>query len=335
MDSPLISVLLPVKNAASTVGAAISCILKQTERRFELLLIDDGSRDGSDAVLYTAQQSDSRVRVIQGPARGIAPALQAGLLAARGRFIARMDADDECSEVRFAQSLKFLENNTHLAGLGTQVEIFRSDRPVSPNMQLYQQWLNSLTAPELLFRDRLVDSPLCHPSTFIRREALDIVNGWRDSPYPEDWDLWLRMLQRGLRLTCLNQVLFRWRDSEMRLTRVDARCRFDAQAELKAEAVSKAFGNTPLLIVGATDLGRRLCRLLQQRGHTVQAFVDVNPKKIGQRIHGCPVLAPEALPKPDGLHALSCIGAKGARADIRAYFERHRWFEGQHFTCLC
>jgi cellulose synthase/poly-beta-1,6-N-acetylglucosamine synthase-like glycosyltransferase len=334
MDSPLISVLLPVKNAVATVEAAIDSILKQTERRFELLLIDDGSYDGSDAVLYAAQQTDTRVRIIHGPARGIATALQVGLLAARGRFIARMDADDECSELRFAQSLQFLESHPHLAGLGTQVEIFRSDQPVSPNMKLYQHWLNSLVTPELLFRDRLIDSPLCHPSTFLRREALDVVNGWRNSPYPEDWDLWLRMLRHNLRLTCLNQVLFRWRDSPARLTRVDARCRFDAIAELKAEAASEAVGETAALIVGATDLGRRLCRLLQQRGHTVRAFVDVNPKKIGQRIHGCPVLAPEALPKPDGLHALVCIGAKGARTEIRAYFERHCWSEGKHFTCL-
>ena len=94
--------------------------------------------------------------------------------------------------------------------------------------------------PELLFRDRLVESPLCHPSVLLRREALERVGGWREGDFPEDWDLWLRLLGAGGRLSVVPQVLHRWRDHDARLTRTDARYGLPQHARLKAGCCSSA-----------------------------------------------------------------------------------------------
>lgn len=326
-----ISVLLPAKNAATTVDAAVGSVLAQTFGDFELLAIDDGSTDDTRAHLDALANKDSRVRVLSTGGVGLVGALNLGLREARAPLIARMDADDESLPTRFEASVAALDDAS-LAGVGTGVEIFRDDRPPSPNLQGYGRWLSSLTSPELVFRDRFVESPLCHPSMLLRREALEAVGGWRDGAFPEDWELWLRLMEAGHRLSCVPQQLHRWRDHDRRLTRSDARYALERHLELKADYLARLFAGTPITIWGATDTGRALSRLLTPRGLRVARFVELNPRKLGQIIHGVPVIHPDALPD-DGSHVLVCVAAKGARDDIRAWFAERGREELKHFTC--
>lgn len=326
--APTISVLLPARDAAATVEAAARCILTQTYPDLELIAIDDGSRDDTGATLRGL--GDSRVRVLDGGGRGLVHALNTGLKAAKGRLIARMDADDECAPERLERSVAMLDGEG-LDGVGTQVEIFRDDRPVSPNLAAYGAWLNSLTSPELLFRDRFVESPLCHGSVLLRRDALDAAGGWSDGDFPEDWELWLRLLESGRRLSCVPQVLYRWRDHDRRLTRTHARYAFDRHARLKARFL--AGRHRRVIIAGAGRTGLELSRLLRARGVEVERFIDVNPKKVGTRIEGVAVVGPLDVGPPRGTHLIAAAGSKGARAEIRRHLAAFGWIEGDHFTC--
>ncbi len=330
----LVSVLLPARNAASSVDAALTSVLEQTFDDFEVLAIDDGSGDDTRAHLDTFAQRDGRVRVLSTGGVGLVGALQLGLREARGALIARMDADDQSLPTRFAQSIARLADEPSLAGVGTGVDIVRHDRPPSPSLLAYGRWLSSLTTPSRLFDDRFIESPLCHPSVMLRREALEAVGGWVDGDFPEDWDLWLRLLQSGRALVCLPEVLHRWADHDARLTRADprySRARHDA---LKARFLAARFGKQPLAIWGAGDRGVALCRALQAHGCTVERFIEVNPRKVGQRIHGARVVWPDDLGPPGHEHVLACVGALGARAEIRAFLDSRDFFEGQHFTCV-
>lgn len=325
---PAITVLLPARDAAATVLAAARCILTQTYTDLELVAIDDGSTDATGQLLRGL--SDARVRVLDAGGRGLVHALNLGLAAARGRFIARMDADDECAPERLAASLEALEAGA-LDGVGTQVEIFRDDRPVSPNLAAYGAWLNGLTSPELLFRDRFVESPLCHGSVLLRREALEAAGGWRDGDFPEDWELWLTLLESGRRLSCVPRVLYRWRDHERRLTRTDGRYALHRHAELKARFLSAR--HRRVAIAGAGRTGLTLSRLLRGHGVDLTRFIDVNPRKIGTRLEGVPVVGPHDVGPPDGVHLIAAAGSKGARDEIRRHLGGLGWREGDHFTC--
>lgn len=327
-----ISVLLPAKNAASTIDAAVRSVLAQTSGDFELLAIDDGSTDDTRRRFDGWAARDARVRVLSTGGLGLVGALNLGLREARAPLIARMDGDDESLPTRFQESLAALGADASLAGVGTGVEIFRDDRPPSPNLQAYGRWLSSLTTPELLFRDRFVESPLCHPSVLLRREPLERLGGWRDGDFPEDWELWLRLLEAGHRLRCVPRVLHRWRDHERRLTRSDARYALGRHLWLKADYLSRVLGPTPISLWGATDTGRALSKLLSQRGARVVRFVELDPRKLGQTIHGVPVIHPDAL--PDDSHVLACVAAKGARDDIRAWFSQRGRTELTHYTCV-
>jgi glycosyltransferase involved in cell wall biosynthesis len=327
---PTVSVVLPARNAGETIDAAVASIAAQTWRDFELLAIDDGSTDDTRTRLEAWARRDARVQVLETGGAGLVAALNAGLAQARGRFVARMDADDESLPERFAASIAALEAAPTLAGVGTGVDIMRRDRPPSPNLVAYGRWLSSLTSPATLYRDRFIESPLCHPSVMLRRAALDAVGGWRDEGVPEDWELWLRLLAGDYGLACLPRVLHRWFDHERRLTRTDARYAHARHLDLKARYLAPLLAGRPVAVFGATAVGRGLARRLVERGVRVGAYVELAPRKVGQRIDGVPVVHLSEAPKD--AHALLCVAAKGAREDLRAFLTSQGRVELTDFT---
>jgi hypothetical protein len=328
----VISVLLPVRNAADTVERAVLSVLEGTLRPDQLVAVDDGSTDGTRALL----ERIPGVEVVPAQGRGLVAALQTGLSFCRAPLIARMDADDESLPRRLECCAAALESEPTLAAVGTGVELFRDDRPVSPGMRAYGEWLSSLVTPEALFRDRLVESPLCHPSVVIRRSALDEVGGWSEGPFPEDYALWLSLLERGHRLVNLPEVLFRWRDHDARATRVDPRYALGRHLELKVAHLLRTVlrPGAHCTVWGAGPIGRRVARGLRSRGVTVERLIEVDERKLGRRVSEAPVESYRSLGAPDGAHLISAVGAKGARAEIRAYLSARGWVEGRDFTCV-
>lgn len=319
--------LLPVRNCERTVGRAVTDILGQTERDLELIAVDDGSTDSSFTILEALARTDARLKVLRTESKGVVHAANLAFSHAQAPFIARMDADDECDPRRLALSLAALEAEPSLSGVGTQVELFRDDCPVSPNLQRYAQWLNSLTTADALFADRLVESPLCNPSITLRREAFEWAGGWREGDFPEDWDLFLRLLQSGRQLRCLEHRLFRWRDHEARVTRTDPRYELERHLDLKARFL-KPLLQRPISVWGAGEIGLKLARRLGG----VDRFIDVNPRKIGMQIDGAPVVGLDDVGPPKG-HLVAAVGAKGARENIRVFLRTAGWVEGRDFTC--
>jgi cellulose synthase/poly-beta-1,6-N-acetylglucosamine synthase-like glycosyltransferase len=333
---PRVSILLPARNAAGTIDLAVRSLLGQTFTDFELIAIDDGSSDDTGARLRVHARGDSRMQVHTGPGRGLIAALELAVPLCRSEFFARMDADDESLPTRLEKSVRALDADQSLAGVGTGVEIFREDQPPSPNLIGYGQWLSSLITPELLFNESLVESPLCNPSTMVRRSVLERVGPWHEGDFPEDWQHWLRFLQQGHKLICLPEVLHRWRDSDTRLTRTDARYRREAHLALKTEFFSKrAVAQKELILWGAGDVGLKVSRLLRAKGHRLEQFVELHPRKIGKKLEGIPAISPDQLAPPsERRHLLATVGAKGARAEIRAWLVEKGWVEGRDFTCL-
>lgn len=335
MSPPRVSVLLPARDAESTVEAAVRSILGQTLRALEVVAVDDGSTDSTGERLARLSREDPRVRVLRTPGSGLVQALALGWRECRAPFIARMDADDVSLPERLERSVAALERDDSLGGVGTGVEIFREDRPVSPGLVGYARWMSSLCTPELLHRDRFVESPLCHPAVTLRRRAVEEVGLWRDGPFPEDYELWLRLLARGWKLRNLAEVLLRWRDQEARLTWRDPRYDRRRHLELKADYLAPELlaRGAACLIWGAGPTGLTLARRLRAHGVAVQRFIDFHPRKIGQKVHGTPVIHPDALGGPGEAHLVAAVGAFGAREDIRGWLAEKGWREGEHFTC--
>jgi glycosyltransferase involved in cell wall biosynthesis len=335
MRAPVVTVLLPARNAESTVARAVESLLEGTLQDFRVLAVDDGSTDGTRQVLQYLAARDPRVEVLDGQARGLVAALQLALSQATSPYVARMDADDEALPRRLEASVVALEADSHLAGVGTSVELFREDQPVSPSLQAYASWLNSLTTAEALFRARFIESPLCHPSVCLRREALVATGGWEDGDFPEDYALWLKLLHAGYGLRNLPDVLLRWRDSSSRLTRTDPRYAVKRFTWVKARylALGPLADGRPCTIWGAGRSGLTMTRLLREQGISVERFVEVHPRKVGTRIQGIPVVSGDELGPPGQGLLLVCVGVRWAREALRADLAARGWVEGVDFLC--
>ncbi len=332
---PRACVLLPARNAAPTLRAACVSILRQSLRDLALVVVDDGSSDATPALLEGLAARDRRLRVIRGPGEGIAGALNRGLAACDAPFVARMDADDVAWPRRLERQLAALDADPALAAVGAQVRLFPR-RLVRDGMRRYVAWLNGLTTRALVARDLYVEAPLIHPAATLRREALAAVGGWRDGPFPEDYDLWLRLSARGGALSNLAETGLDWRESGGRLTRADPRYGLDRHMALKCAALAAGplAGASEVALWGAGETGRAFSDALGREGIRVGTFVEVDRKKIGRTIRGAPVISYEEVDRLRGLPLLVAVGAPGARDLIRAELLKRGFAELRDFRCV-
>jgi glycosyltransferase involved in cell wall biosynthesis len=314
---PRVSVILPVRDAASTLEESLLSLRAQTLRDHEVVAVDDGSTDQSLVLLRAFAREDSRIRVVASTARGLVPALNLGLESARAPLVARMDADDVARADRLLLQARRLDEDPAVDVLATRVSV---NEAAPAGMRAYVNWSNTLLTHREIAGDVFVESPLVHPSVMMRRRVLQALGGWRLFEGPEDYDLWLRAHAAGFRFGKLDESLLLWRDGPARLTRTDPRYAADRFFALKIDNLERLrlAERRSLVIWGAGKIGKRWARALQARGHRLAAFVEVDPAKIGQRIHGAAVLGcPSAAALGDVLH-LAAVGQAGARARIRA-----------------
>jgi glycosyltransferase involved in cell wall biosynthesis len=335
----LVSVLVPVFNAAGTQPSTLESIRRQRGVELECVLVDDGSTDGSAALLQRFAELDPRLRVHAIEHRGIVGALQYGLERCQGRYVARMDADDIMHSQRLAAQVALLESQPKLAGAGCHVRLFPRPRPSQQPRREYEHWLNSVRGPGDVARECFIECPLAHPTWMLRREIIQRF-GYRDMGWPEDYDLLLRLLGGGHALGVVPRRLLHWRDSPQRLSRrsevysdgrfVAAKAHYLAQTWLARHA--------RYVLWGYGETGRALCRALQQHSRHPHAIVEVHPGRLGQRIQGAPVIGPEQLLAArrvagGALPIVVCVARSSPRGQARAALEQLGLREQHDFIC--
>jgi glycosyltransferase involved in cell wall biosynthesis len=202
-SAPLVSVVLPVYDSETWLEESIASVLGQSLRDLELILIDDGSTDGSPRIIEGWARCDGRVRVERHSTNlGLIPALNHGLEAAHGRFVARMDADDVCHPDRLAREVEFLEAHPEIFLVGTDTVLIDAR-----GREFDRTWRE--TAPDRLATLLPRRNEITHPTILFRR---DPALRYREKMlFTEDYDLYLRLLTRGERLANLPLPLLRYR----------------------------------------------------------------------------------------------------------------------------
>src|ERR1051325_6044021 len=260
---PRLSVLLPVRDAAPWLAASLASLARQTEPGYELIAVDDGSRDESGEIREAASRRDRRIVVRHTSARGLPAALNLALSLVRAPWIARHDADDVSHRERFARQLAWLGGHPRagltlglsLAGAAwgarhdsdaashrerfarqlawldahPGVDVLGTRLRLFPGaatgagMRRWAAWHNALLEHEPMQRELLIDSPLAHETAMIRRATLQSAGGWRELGWAEDLDLWVRLFRAGARFSKLRETLYGWRQHPASSTRTDER----------------------------------------------------------------------------------------------------------------
>ncbi|HTO09562.1 MAG TPA: glycosyltransferase [Myxococcota bacterium] len=337
--APEISVLLPVRDGAETLRAALDSTLASVGPAIEVVCVDDGSRDATAAILRDYARRDARLRVLTRPARGIVPSLCDALAAARAPLVARMDADDEMHPERLAAQRTLLEARPDLGLAGCLVESFRAGG-LRDGYRLFTDWANACVSPDEISREAFVDCPVPHPTWLAPRAAIERAGGWRDPGWAEDLDLFYRLLEQGVRAAKVPRTLHRWRDHDGRLSRTDPRYGRVGLARAKAHWLPRIRPMSAAVFLGAGRTARRYARLLASEGvktHALAAPEEPGPACSWQ---GIPVLGPAGLAagvsdwRRSGMLFLGAAAVRGARSRIREILSGLGLVEGRDFVML-
>ncbi|MDI9314521.1 MAG: glycosyltransferase family 2 protein [Hydrotalea sp.] len=214
----LVSVVMPLFNHATYVAAAIESVLAQTYKNWELIIIDDGSTDGSANVVKIYLKKDKRIKYHYQPNQGVAMARNAGIKLARGDYVAWHDADDVAHPDRIKTQLAFLEKNKGNSGVGTWIRFI--DRDGNQMQEAYR--LTTQQQPAGREQTRLdihylflnSDSHYGNCATFmVRKIFLDKLGGFRNLRMGEDRDMLFR-LDEQQPLAMINRELYFYRQHD-------------------------------------------------------------------------------------------------------------------------
>lgn len=324
---------MPAFDAAATLAAALRSIQRQSFTDWECIVVDDGSRDGTLELARQFERDDARVRVLPRPHAGIVESLRAGSEACRAPLVARFDADDLMVRERLARQWQAFQAERSLSALGSHVRLFPR-RSLREGRLAYERWLASIASPEDVAREAFVECPIAHPTLMIRRDVL-LAFGYRDQGWPEDYDLVLRLLQAGQRVSVLPQRLLHWRDGASRLSRTSQMYAIAAFVRCKASFLAAGFlaQGERYLLWGYGGTGKALAAALAVHGKHPAAIVELHPRRIGQLIRGVSVVPPSLLPSLERLPIVVSVAGLVARAEIRAALAGMGFEELRDYVC--
>jgi glycosyltransferase involved in cell wall biosynthesis len=228
--NPTITVLMPAYNAEKYIGQAIDSVLLQTFTDFELLIINDGSTDGTQTVVNSF--NDKRIVLINQPNMGISGALNIGLKHSRSNFIARFDADDICYPHRLEKQFRFLQENPEYILVGSDVDYILEDGDF-----LFSEGCIAYSHKEIM--DKLYFyCPFFHPSVMYKKESVFIAGNYAEDAHNfEDYLLWVSM-SRGGKFCNLAEALIKYRLNPDSIT-IDEKWRGKKFRKLKRTVIKR------------------------------------------------------------------------------------------------
>ncbi|MBD3676676.1 MAG: glycosyltransferase [Planctomycetaceae bacterium] len=333
---PECSVVLPVYNAAETLHECLESIRAQTLSDWELVVVNDGSDDGSEEILTEVSVRNDRIKVVSPGRITLVPAINLGYQTATADLIARMDADDIMHPERLEKQVEFLRQHQEIDVLATQVSLFPKEI-LQEGYREYVRWQNNCLTPEEIADNIFVESPLANPSVMYRRKVYETFGPYRDGLFPEDYEFWLRLHAAGINMAKLPEVLLEWRESNDRATRTDPRFSRASFDSIRADYLARdprLHSGRAVVVWGAGRKTRQRVKLIEDRGVTISAYIDIDPNKIGGWIGTAEVHGVEWLDRSPQPFVLNYVTNHGARELISSELEQRGYQRGEDYLSV-
>ncbi len=323
----LISIVMPVKNAALYLAQCLDSILAQSEKNWELIAVNDHSADDSLEMLNIYASQDTRITVLPNHGDGIIPALQTAYAACTGTMIHRMDADDVMPE----NKLKWLSAKLSEFGKGhvvTGLVHYFAAGGVSAGFKNYEQWLNALCSNDTHWDAIYKECVVASPAWLIYREDFEACGGFQSEIYPEDYDLVFRFYRAGFKIKSVNKVVHLWRDHSERTSRNHPNYKENDFFAIKLRYFFQLDRepDRPLVVWGAGIKGKTMAKLLKaQRKEFVWA--SDNPNKHGHNIYEQIMKSIEQIMQLENPQILITVAQRNAQSEIRRFMSDHELSE--------
>ncbi|MFT5894129.1 MAG: glycosyltransferase involved in cell wall biosynthesis [bacterium] len=335
--SPLVSVLLPVRQWRSTTAEAVESLLAQSMSSLEILVIGYDDVQG----ILDRLPDDDRITGIARQGTGLVAALNTGLAAAKGSYIARMDDDDLAYPTRLEVQLDYLKAHPEVELCASRVRFVDSEGTTgnvkAGNLQ-YAKWLNALTSDDDIQSACYTECPMPHPTWIAHKSVWQGLDGYRDLDGPEDYDLILRAMITGVVMGKPEPVLQDWREHSERLTYTDRRYRREAFTRCRAWAASHIGSGLDLhkgrevWLCGTGRSARYWHDALEDCNVKVRGFVDIKTTDVNRLKREKPVISYQDLTqlREDSL-VITALSEPAVRARLQRYFDQQRWKAGQEY----
>jgi len=333
---PRVTVIVAARNAAATVDRSLASIARQTLRDWECIVCDDHSTDDTRQIALSWVRRDARFQIATAQGIGVVAARNHAIQLAKSYACAIFDADDLMHPRRLQLQLSGLQAQ----GGGTLASRVRyvPRAEMGEGMRRYEAWLNQQTRSRLV-HERFIEMPMAHPSMMIETELLRRIGGYRERPWPEDYDLYLRLAGCGAPLGVLEKRLHAWRRDAGSASQTDPRYSIAAFAKCRAAALASDWLQASTLganyhLMGYGNTGKRLATELAELAWHPSRILELSPARIGQRIRSAPVVhGPQWLTenprrKCDDPQLIVSVAGHAARKEIRALLEATAWREG-------
>lgn len=298
------------------------------------MLINNNSSDRSTDIAIQWINKDSRFKLFHENKQGVAYASNTGAKKASGKYIARMDADDWCFRNRIKLQANFLDNNPEFDVIAGQVE-YVSHRKDTDGFKRYVDWNNSILSYEELLKNRFIEMPLINPTCMWRKSTSDKHELYLDGDFPEDYEMWLRWLNKGVKIKKLERVILKWNDSDTRLTRTHPAYSDSAFYHIKTKYLADWLKNNnpffpEVVIWGASKTSRKRANILEDYGCNIKAYVDIKKSRQLDK----KVIHYEDIDEPGNYFILVYMKLIDARNQIIDYLRARKYVEGIDFLLV-
>jgi len=317
VNTPLVSIIMAVKDTAPYLHDCINSIIAQTYQNWELIAVNDHSTDATPEILDAFAKADSRIRIFHSDVPKLIPTLQRGYREVRGTLINRMDSDDKMPDYK----IQVLVDEWHKYGKGHVIaggtEHFVDEGEVGDGFLRYERWLNEVARTSTHYQQIYKECVIPSHCWLLHKEDLDAVGAFDPIVYPEDYDLCFRMYRHGLKIIGIDYILHHWRDRSNRISRTWDEYKDNRYFDLKMRFfydIDRDY-ERPLVLWGAGRNGKDMAKILQSY-NDIFHWVSNNEKQIGKDIYDVRMQSYTDIPSIENPQIMIVVSSPDGKKEI-------------------